>query len=53
MNCCWCCFIHRLLVSRILTKVLIYDGGDDGFISVRIEGEKADTRIQNGSLHFV
>lgn len=53
VNCCWCCFIDRLLVSQILTEVLTYDGVDDEFISVRVEGEKADARIQKGSLHLV
>lgn len=52
MNCLWRYFIHRLLVSQILTKVLTYVGRDDGLISARIEGEKADGRIQKGSLHL-
>lgn len=39
-------------MSQILTKVLTYDGRDDGFIFARIEGEKADGRIQKESLHL-
>lgn len=50
---CWCCFIHRLLVSQILTEVLTSDVVDDGFISVTVEWEKADAGIQKGSLHLV
>lgn len=52
VNCLWCCFIHRLLVSQILTKDLTDDGIDDGLISARIEREKTDARIQKGSLHL-
>lgn len=52
VNCLCCCFLRRLLVSQLLTKVLRYDRADDGLISDRIEGEKADARIQKGSLHL-
>lgn len=52
VNCLCYCFIRRLLVSQLRTKVLRYDHADDGLISDRIEGEKADARIQKGSLHL-